>query len=81
MNIIIRQETEEDYEISETVVEKAFKNEVHGDHKEQLLVAKLRKSNEFVPDLSLVAEINEEIVGHIMFTKLLIKDGEIKCGS
>lgn len=29
MNIIIRQETEKDYEISETVVEKAFKNEVH----------------------------------------------------
>ena len=41
MNIIIRQETEKDYEILETVVEKAFKNEVHSDHKEQLLVAKL----------------------------------------
>ena len=81
MNIIIRQETEKDYEISETVVEKAFKNEVHSDHKEQLLVAKLRKSNVFVPELSLVAEINEEIVGHIMFTKLLVKDGEIKYGS
>ena len=81
MNIIIRQETEKDYEISETVVEKAFKNEVYSDHKEQFLVAKLRKSNVFVPELSLVAETNEEIVGHIMFTKLLIKDGEVKYGS
>lgn len=32
----------------------------------------------FVPELSLVAEINEEIVGHIMLTKLLIKDGEME---
>lgn len=73
MNIIIRQETEKDYEISETVVEKAFKNEVHSDHKEQLLVAKLRKSNVFVPELSLVAEINEEIVGHIMLQNCSLK--------
>jgi predicted N-acetyltransferase YhbS len=78
LNIIIRQKTEKNYEISETVVEKAFKNEVRSDHKEQFLVAKLRKSNVFVPELSLVAEINEEIVGHIMFTKLLIKEGEME---
>lgn len=78
MNIIIRQETEKDYKLSETVVEKAFKNEVHSDHKEQFLVAKLRKSNVFVPELSLVAAFNEEIVGHILFTKLLIKDGEME---
>lgn len=76
MNIIIRQETEKDYKLSETVVEKAFKNIEHSDHKEQFLVAKLRKSNAFIPELCLVAEINDEIVGHIMFTKLLIKEGE-----
>ena len=34
----------------------------------------MRKSNVFVPELCLVAEINEEIVGHIMLTKLLVKD-------
>jgi predicted N-acetyltransferase YhbS len=78
MNIVIRQETEKDYEITETVVETAFKNEDHSDHKEQFLVAKLRKSNVFVPELTLVAETNEEIVGHIMLTKLLIKDGEME---
>ncbi|KPU43292.1 acetyltransferase (GNAT) family protein [Oxobacter pfennigii] len=78
MNITIRQETEKDYEFSETVVEKAFKNAEHSDHTEQFLVAKLRKSNVFVPELCLVAEINEEIVGHIMLTKLLVKDGEKK---
>jgi predicted N-acetyltransferase YhbS len=76
MNIFIRQETEKDYELSEAVVEKAFKNADHSDHREQFLVAKLRKSDVFVPDLCLVAEINDEIVGHTMLTKLFIKDRE-----
>lgn len=78
MNILIRQETQKDYRFSETVVEKAFKNEEHSDHREQFLVSKLRKSGVFVPELCLVAEINGEIVGHIMLTKLLIKDDEKK---
>lgn len=74
MNLIIRQETEKDYKLSETVVEKAFKNAEHTDHKEHLLVAKLRKSDAFIPELSLVAELDGEIVGHIILTKLLIEN-------
>ena len=81
MNIIIRQETEKDYKLSETVVEKAFKNAEHTDHKEHLLVAKLRKSDAFIPELSLVAELDGEIVGHIMLTKLLIENGGSKYDS
>lgn len=76
MNIRIRKETQKDYEFTETVVEKAFQNEEHSDHSEHFLVARLRKSSAFVPELSLIAEMNEEIVGHIMLTKLLIKDDE-----
>jgi predicted N-acetyltransferase YhbS len=78
MDIKIRQESEKDYKLSEIVIEKAFENEKYSDHKEHLLVAKLRKSDVFVPELCLVAELNEEIVGHIMLTKLLIKNGEKK---
>lgn len=76
MNISIRQETEKDYKLSEFVIEKAFKNVRYSDHKEQFLIAKLRKSDVFVPELCLVAELDEEIVGHIMLTKLLIKNGK-----
>lgn len=76
MNIRIRKETQKDHESTKTVVEKAFQNEEHSDHMEQFLVAKLRKSDVFIPELSLVAEINENIVGHLMLTKLLIKDGK-----
>lgn len=76
MNIIIRQEIKKDYEISEKVVEKAFAREVHSDHKEHFLVGKLRKSEVFIPELSLVAESKGEIIGHLMLTQLIIKDGE-----
>jgi len=74
---MIRKETGKDYKLTEAVVEKAFQNEEHSDHREQFLVARLRKSDVFVPELSLVAERNKAIVGHLMLTKLLIKnDGQ-----
>src|SRR5690554_6411033 len=76
MNIKIRQEKEEDYKLKENVVEKAFKHAEHTDHKEHFLVANLRKSDIFVPELSLVAELNGEIVGPILLTKLIIDNGE-----
>lgn len=45
-----------------------------GQENEAKLVDILRGSNTFVPDLSLVAEINNIIVGHILFTKIKIID-------
>jgi len=76
MKISIRQETERDYPASEQVIREAFEDAEYSDHKEHLLVADLRKSEVFVPGLSLVAEHEGEIVGHIIFTKLVIKDGD-----
>jgi predicted N-acetyltransferase YhbS len=74
MGINIRQETEKDYKSSEAVVEKAFENAEHSDHKEQILVDKLRRSDVFILELSLVAEYNKEIIVHIMLTKLSIEN-------
>lgn len=76
MNIKIRQEKGTDYKVSENFVEKAFKNAEYSDQKEHLLVAKLRKSDVFVPELSLVAELDGETVGQIMLTKLIIENEE-----
>lgn len=81
MAINIRKENENDYKLSELVVEKAFENAQHSDHKEHLLVAKLRKSPVFVPELSLVAELDDKIIGHIMLTKLQIENKESKYDS
>ena len=38
----------------------------------------MRQSDAFVPELSLVAELDGKIVGHIMLTKPFIKNGENK---
>ncbi|WP_262429173.1 hypothetical protein [Paratissierella segnis] len=56
MEIIIREERIKDYELSEIVVKKAFRNVEQSDHKEHYLVSRLRKTNSFIPELSIVAD-------------------------
>lgn len=73
MEITLRQEKREDYESVFQLVEKAFEKEEYSDHKEQFLVERLRKSEAFIPELSIVAEFENKIIGHILFTKLEIK--------
>lgn len=51
----------------------AFADVAESDHREQLLVERLRRSKGFVPQLSLVAtDDNERIVGYILLTKVEI---------
>lgn len=74
--ITIRQEEEKDYEKVFILTEEAFRDMEHSDHQEHFLVEKLRQSEAFVPELSLVAEDeNGSIAGHILFTKLIIENG------
>ena len=74
--LIIRQEEERDYaEVYETV-RRAFAEAKESDGDEQNLVVRLRKSTAFIPELSLVAEKEGQIVGHIMFTRLKIAGTE-----
>ena len=61
-----------DYEIVYSVVKDAFDSAEHSDGNEQDLVNALRKGDAFIPDLSLVAEIDGKIVGHILFTKATV---------
>src|SRR6056297_2640454 len=70
--MIIRQETKGDYKRTENVIEEAFKNVEHSDNDEHLLVQRLRQSIDFIPELSIVAEIEKEIVGHILFSRIKI---------
>lgn len=70
----VRTEKPQDYEAVFALVKAAFESAEHSDGCEHELTAALRTSSAFVPELSLVAEINGEIVGHIMFTKLHIGD-------
>lgn len=70
--MIIRQETPTDYNNVYQLIITAFKNAEHSDGNEQNLVTALRQSQSFEPKLSLVAEIDNIIVGHILFTKVQV---------
>ncbi len=70
--IFIRPETPRDYEPIYELVQKSFAQTEHCDGNEQDLVVKLRNSPAFIPELSLVAEEDGQIIGYIMFSKLKI---------
>ncbi len=66
----IRQENTDDYKAVFAVNELAF-----GQVDEGELVDRVRKGNCFIPELSLVAVADGQIVGHILFSKIEIKNG------
>lgn len=67
--IEIRQEEPKDYGAVYNVVKAAFESADHADGNEADLVNALRKGKSFIPELSLVAEEEGDITGHILFTK------------
>lgn len=68
----IRTERPTDCDAVYRVIQKAFETAERSDGNEQDLVNALRKSRAFIPELSLVAEMDGKIVGHILFTELQI---------
>ncbi|WP_116106099.1 GNAT family N-acetyltransferase [Lewinella sp. IMCC34191] len=72
-NLHIRQERSADRSPVLALVERAFRNEAFSDQREHLLVERLRDTAAFVPELSLVAEKEERIVGYILLTKIDIQ--------
>lgn len=68
MHLQIRPETVSDYQKITQVNNLAF-----GQPNEGKLVENLRKNPNFIPGLSLVAEIDEKIVGYILFFPIKIK--------
>ena len=73
MNLQIRTETAADFERIERVIIAAFSGAEHSDGDEHNLVKRLRHSSGFQPELALVAEEAGEIVGHILFTPIVIR--------
>ncbi len=71
--IRVRAETPDDFSAIDVVNLSAFEGEA-----EAQLIGELRKSPTFIPDLSLVAELNGRIVGHVVLSrvKLVSEKGE-----
>lgn len=76
MDILIRKEEVKDYNTVFDLVRKAFENEVMSDHQEHFLVNRLRETDSFIPELSLVAEMQGKIVGYILLTEIGILNEE-----
>ena len=71
--ISIREENPEDRRTIGRVVERAFRAEERSDHREHLLVERLRGSEAFVPRLSLVAECDGIVVGYALMSEVRIE--------
>ena len=73
LNMIIRNETESDIKVISDVTKAAFENHPISNHTEQFIINALRAANSLT--ISLVAEVDKKVVGHIAFSPVTISDG------
>ena len=71
----IRMERSDDVQSVDHLIRSAFAHAEHCDGNEAELVRALRHSRSFIPELSLVADVEERIAGYILFTRVGIGDG------
>ena len=70
--MIIRKEMPIDYEEVYVMAGKSFAASSHGDGTEQEYLNMIRKKDSFIPELSLVAQIDNKIVGQIVLYEMQI---------
>lgn len=72
----IRQETEQDFDEIYTLIQTAFKTAKVSDGSEQDFAVGLRNGENYIPELALVAEKDNRLIGHIMLTKIYVKQDD-----
>ncbi len=70
--IACRQERPEDYPAIRSILQTAFKGEIHSDGSEPDLVERLRLSPAYIADLALVCRIDGILAGYCMFSRVKI---------
>lgn len=75
MNITIRNETFDDIATIETLTQSAFLHAEHSSQTEHFIVNQLRKNHQLT--ISLVAEEEQTIVGHVAVSPVKISSGEV----
>ncbi len=70
-SIVIRPESPDDLDAIRRVVAAAFESEAQAK-----LVDRIRASPEYVPEMALVAEVDGEIVGHVMVSYAVIRNDD-----
>ena len=74
MNLVIRNENRNDYRIVEELTREAFWNLYVPGCSEHYLLHNLRNSPDFIAELTFVAQKEGRIVGHIAYSRGVIKD-------
>ncbi|UVI32700.1 GNAT family N-acetyltransferase [Paenibacillus spongiae] len=75
MTLRIRMETADDRDKVRAVLVQAFDNR----EDEALLVERIRRSPEFIPELSILAETSSgEIAGHLLISKAVVVEGDLR---
>ena len=76
-NYIIRPETEKDYETVENLTRDSFWNVYTPGCTEHYVLNQFRTNPDFIPELSLVLELDGKIIGHVMYcwSKINVDDG------
>ena len=65
-NVIIRVEEKRDFEIVENLTRDSFWNVYRPGCTEHFVLHCYRNNPDFIPELSLVMELKEKIIGHVM---------------
>lgn len=73
INLIIRNEMENDYRTVEEMIREAFWNLYIPGCSEHFVMHKLRDSRDFIPELDFVAEKEGQIVGQIVYSRGVIR--------
>ena len=82
MKVLIREEVTNDFpKISEVIISDKYREWKDINFNEWTLVNRIRESNYYINKLSLIAEVEGEIVGHIMFTPIRIIDNKTSFNS
>ncbi|MCX6006334.1 MAG: N-acetyltransferase [Chloroflexi bacterium] len=76
--MVIRQERTEEFPQIYDLVKVAFQTAKVSNGKEQDFVNQLRSGGSYIPELTLIAEENGKLVGHIMLSKAHIVNGADK---
>jgi len=79
--MLIRTENPNDYNEIYELIKAAFQTAEISDGDEQDYAIKLRNSDKYIPELALVAVLDDKIIGHIMLTKTYIEtdSGKVEC--
>ena len=77
-HLIIRPEKPEDYRATELMAMRSFWNKYWPGCTEHFLIRIIRESDDYLPEISRIAELDGRIVGAVYYTRAWLVDGDVR---